>query len=946
MKQTTSESCSLQQVLSSRFSSVQKFSFSFIIILLFCANPSFSQTGYIYAHLKMINEESSPDFPFVLKNSSGTVISSFSLNDQATYDNVPLSGNVFSVYDMGVSHGAGGGDGQLWAIAGTTPGTGLSGTVYYRNPGSSNWISTGITNAQRIDGAYANQFVYIDGSGNVVFYNNGVTTTINTFGNALDVTANAGVIALSNTTIGAVWIYSNTYTATSAPVAGGTWTYMGNTGHQNKIDMNASGTSIAIINTNSNSVSTMSTTSPYTVTSLGSFGSGAATYPDVAYGDNGNVYAIANDNTSFNYIVYSYKGSAWNAEIETRNCTVVTAGASNLAYTTMYEAGLGTGRPGEIFSRQIDNTGTAHWIDDERVKNSSSLNGNGIFIPVTPGTYTLTETVPTGYDLGRYNIYDPGGSTTGNVNNNTVTFVVTAGEIVFAEYVNEKLVPKSIPLACGTPVNLETFDASNSSPIYTDTYGTGTYGTPAVQGTAFHYWAAPGAFDGYYSVVQNTTNWYTNTGLTDHTGNGGYFMLIDASFALDEFYRQRLTNLVVGGSYSISFYAANVTPAAVNLEPNVNFGLQDTLGAITWDTTGSITSTSWVNYKYNFTATSSTMDVFLRNANNGGNGNDLAIDDISIVLLAAPSPVATATNDCSANGTITITSPINAMYQYSDNGSAYQTSPTFSSVSPGTYNITTTFVGSTGCASAATIVTINPLACGNVYDDANGLTDNIINGTGTNASNAVYANLVNPTTNQVVSSVLVNTDGTYSLTGTLSTAYNIVLTNSLQAVGATLAASTLPSGWVSTGEGTTAAGDGTVNGITPISFGTSSNVAGANFGIDQLPTSNNRTFSNFNIAYLTGAQSNGNPTITGYEGVAANSTGFSSYYSTLGDMTGSDPEDCSTASSCNSSSSFYIATIGANTKLYYNGSAVARAQLSQILIRHCFQFMGKMDIAT
>ena len=32
---------------------------------------------------------------------------------------------------------------------------------------------------------------------------------------------------------------------------------------------------------------------------------------------------------------------------------------------------------------------------------------------------------------------------------------------------------------------------------------------------------------------------------------------------------------------------------------------------------------------------------------------------------------------------------------------------------------------------------------GNVFDDANGLSDNIINGTGTNAGGTLYANLVN-----------------------------------------------------------------------------------------------------------------------------------------------------------------------------------------------------------
>src|SRR5579871_4783888 len=96
--------------------------FLFFVIQIFAAR---SQTGYIYAHLKNINEEVSPDYSFTLTNSSGTTISSFSLNDEPTKDNSPFSGNFLYVYDIGVSHGSGG-DGQLWAITGTS----------YQNPTS------------------------------------------------------------------------------------------------------------------------------------------------------------------------------------------------------------------------------------------------------------------------------------------------------------------------------------------------------------------------------------------------------------------------------------------------------------------------------------------------------------------------------------------------------------------------------------------------------------------------------------------------------------------------------------------------------------------------------------------------------------------------------------------------------------------------------------------
>ncbi|HLK30678.1 MAG TPA: T9SS type A sorting domain-containing protein [Puia sp.] len=904
------------------------FLLKYFLVFIFsvaCLLSAHSQTGYIYVHQKMINEENSTDFSFTLKNSGGTTISTFSLNDQAASDNVALSGNIFDIYDLGLSHGSGGGDGQLWVIAGTTvrnptPPTGTSGTVYYRNPGSTNWISTGISGAKYIDGAYANQFVYINSSDNVVFYNNGATNTIYSGGDARDVTANGGTIAIS-TSSHVIRVYSNTYTNLTAPITGGTWSTINVGASVNlRIDMNIAGNTIVFVPINSNVVQTVPTTGGST-TSLGSVGTGVANNPDIAYDDNNHIYVTAYDNIFFQSIVYSYYSSVWNAEIETRDMAELTAGAANMAYGSIYQGSM----PQEIFSRQVDNTGTVHWIDDERVKSNSALNGNAIVIPVAPGTYTLVETLPNNtYDLGRYNIYDPSGSTTGSVSTNTVTFVVTAGQIVFAEYVNEKLVPRSISLtSCSSPTYLQTFDASTSSPIYTTTYGSGTYGTPAFEGTAFHYWAAFGAYDGQYSIVKNTTNWWTNTGLTDHTGNSGYFLLVDASFATDEFYRQRLTNLIKGASYTIGFYTADVSPSGSNIRPNINYGFQDTLGNIpVLATTGNITSSAWTYYSYTFTATTGTVDVFLRNANNGGNGNDLAIDDITITLTTSSTPAATATNDCSANGTITISSPIGSSFEYSTNGTTYQSNPTFSSLSPGSYSVFTRYVGTTGCVSSAASVTIAPLACGTIFDDANGLTDNTVNGTGTNPSNGVYANLVSSGTNSVVASVLANSDGTYSLTGNASTSYKIILTKASQTIGATLTVSNLPTGWVSTGEGTASTGDGTADGITSVTFGTSTNVTGANFGIDQLPTSDNKTFNSFNYDYFSDAQSNGNPTISGYQGIPANSTGFTSYYSTLGSMTASDPEDCASASSCNTNSSFYVATIGANTQLYYNGNAV------------------------
>ncbi|HLK29881.1 MAG TPA: T9SS type A sorting domain-containing protein [Puia sp.] len=898
-----------------------------IFVLCCITNTIDAQTGYIYVHLKHINEESSPDYSFTLKNSSGTTINTFSLNDQATADNVALSGNNLYVYDMGLSHGAGG-DGQLWVVAGSTwrnpnPPTGTTGTIYYRNSGSANWLSTGITGAKYIDGAYANQFVYINSSDNVVFYNNGATNTIYSGGDARDVTANGGTIAISTSTH-VIRVYSNTYTSSTAPATGGTWSTLNVGASVNlRIDMNLAGNTIAFIPVNSNTIQTVTTGG--TVTSLGTAGNSAASYPDLAYDDNDIIYALTYSTALAGSQIYNYNGSVWTLENLGRNMSSLTAGAAHQAYGV--NVSITTNIFETIYARATDNAGNIYWIDDERVKNNSSLNGNGIIIPVSPGTYTLTETLPSStYDLGRYNIYDPGGSSSGNVNTNTMTFVVTAGEIVYGEYVNEKLNPHALTL-CATQY-IQTFDATTSSPVYTTTFGSGTYGTN-VEGTAMHFNNTGTPVDGYYMVTQTATlsNWFSNTGLSDHTGNGGYYMLINAAYQKDEFYRQRITNLVPGLTYTLSLYAANASSAATVL-PNITYGLQDTLGnVVNSTTTGNITSGSWTQFSFTFTATTSRADLFLTNNSLGGNGNDLAIDDISLTLVSTTAIASTVTNStCSTTGSIAVTLPTGSSYEYSIDGTTFQSSPSFTNLSPGIYTVYARIVSTTCTASQKDTVLAD--VCGNVYDDANGLTDNTVSGTGTNASNNMYVNMVDAGSNKVVSSVLVNADGSYSLNGIAGSSYNIILTSSLQTIGSLLAVSSLPSGWISVGEkfGTGTGSDGTADGI--LSVGTvNSNVANVNFGVDQLPVSNDKTFANFNSAYLTDIQSNGNPTISGYKGIAADNSAFSSYYSTLGSMTGNDGEDCSSTSSCNTNSNFSVESISATTKLYYNNIAVTAGNI-------------------
>lgn len=133
---------------------------------------------------------------------------------------------------------------------------------------------------------------------------------------------------------------------------------------------------------------------------------------------------------------------------------------------------------------------------------------------------------------------------------------------------------------------------------------------------------------------------------------------------------------------------------------------------------------------------------------------------------------------------------------------------------------------------------------GNVFNDVNGMTDNIVNGNGTNAGglNAVLVNnLGNVTTITPVAA-----DGTYMFSEVPNGDYSVLITTANPAIG-TLAPTTsiLPVNWVNTGEGTVAAGDGTVNGLTSIIKGNSS-VTNVNFGIEERPTALSSTTASYN----------------------------------------------------------------------------------------------------
>jgi len=132
---------------------------------------------------------------------------------------------------------------------------------------------------------------------------------------------------------------------------------------------------------------------------------------------------------------------------------------------------------------------------------------------------------------------------------------------------------------------------------------------------------------------------------------------------------------------------------------------------------------------------------------------------------------------------------------------------------------------------------------GTIFNDADGLTDNTVNGTpvvGTDidaitaGAQAVYVSLVQGTT--IIATVPVSAAGTYTFADVTPGNYNVVL-HTTSGGSNTPAITSAGNGWAFTGEnlGTAAGNDGTVNGLLAITVTAGANVTDAHLAIEQLP---------------------------------------------------------------------------------------------------------------
>ena len=201
---------------------------------------------------------------------------------------------------------------------------------------------------------------------------------------------------------------------------------------------------------------------------------------------------------------------------------------------------------------------------------------------------------------------------------------------------------------------------------------------------------------------------------------------------------------------------------------------------------------------------------------------------------------------------------------------------------------------------------------GNVWNDANGSATRDGSELFTDGG-GLFANLTDASGTVVASVPVEPATGAYSFSNvSANTAYSIVLTETAQPSGTILTASDLPDEWVNTGvnlNGTAAPGNKT--GIISLTTSTI-DISTANFGIEQVPTADDKTISGLVSSTFSAAPPSGFPIVAGYVSVEMD-------HAALQPLSGSDPEDCALSASCGMGSTFVIDSIKAsNTKLYYD----------------------------
>ena len=165
--------------------------------------------------------------------------------------------------------------------------------------------------------------------------------------------------------------------------------------------------------------------------------------------------------------------------------------------------------------------------------------------------------------------------------------------------------------------------------------GTTTFGPP-ISETNYRY-IAGNPEDGQYTIVKTSaglnSGWHQNVVNRTLNDPNGYFMLVNADFNKGVFYQNTINNLCPNTTYEFAAWVINILRNS-GIKPNIRFTIENNGVSIKEFTTGDIfegNATNWIKYGTIFTTPANVGVITLKmtNENPGGNGNDLAIDDIT-----------------------------------------------------------------------------------------------------------------------------------------------------------------------------------------------------------------------------------------------------------------------------------------------------------------------------
>ncbi len=249
--------------------------------------------------------------------------------------------------------------------------------------------------------------------------------------------------------------------------------------------------------------------------------------------------------------------------------------------------------------------------------------------------------------------------------------------------------------------NAQLCTGSLGDPVVNITFGQGNnFGAPLPAATTNYLYVADACpVNGYYTLLSRCVecNYQWHVLQQDHTGNtNGYFMLVDASVEAGDFYLDTVNNLCANTTYEFAAWMLNMKYVTQGSKPNITFTIETTGGTILKSyNSGDIpaqTEALWKQYGFFFSTPLNISAIVLRMRNNapGGDGNDLALDDITFrpcgekITASIDGPVISPVNLCeddkeafTLKGSVA-SSYISPVYQWqksTDNGTSWKDMP-------------------------------------------------------------------------------------------------------------------------------------------------------------------------------------------------------------------------------------------------------------------------------